>query len=632
MRTRFSRGMSVLVAAGLAAAACGPADEGAGGDPGVATLKAALPSAEDMTIRMPSEAFLAPEQAVFYGFTRGITLHVNRFVYVITNIIEDVVSQPPTETDGETYAVWGPYGEPLAPAVWRVRVDRVGAGRFEYVVEGWPRDADAGAAVTVLRGTHEEGDGPRRGRGSWTYDLTAGHGLDPVAHEATGAVAVQYDVGAARSLEVRFDQVQGPGDPMANSALYRYTESADGAGTFDFISNLDIHADDQPELDRRELLRVRSRWLPAGPGRADVIATHGDLPGDERVDAIECWDEGFLRTYVQFAYGGLVQEEGDAAACPYADRQEPRFEGFDADAFADGDLVAALPDPVDVAATPAPVAEPVAEPASYYVLARDTVVGLVTHTRGVLELVRRITRHPPSDCEPEGCTWGPWTDWNTRVSFRLAVRREEGEAYAFRAETKRFGQPEEAWRTILEGGFVRAAEGEEGQGWFLLDLDAVAAADPNEQGRGTYRAEYANRADRRELYVRLERFVTAEVPEPMDARYFLVTDADGGRLDLRFPANIDGENPDRPAREQIDARVRWLPGGAGTGNARVTGGDLAEGAAALGVECWDDTAALTHRDVRLLLPGQEGLPTIDPDACAFDDWQAPDFPPMADEG
>ncbi len=622
---RWNRWGGAALVLALAAAGCDPAEDAGGEADGVSRLKRALPAAEEMTIHMPSAAQLAPEQATFYGFTRGITLVVNGFVWQITHLVEDVVASPPTETDGESFAIWGPYADALSPAVWRVRVDRAGDGVFDFRVDGWPKADGEGAAVTVLEGTHDEG----AGRGDWTYHLTAAHGLDPIANDSTGDVAVAYALGAERTLEVRLDGVQGPHDPMAGSSLYRYTEAADGAGTFDFISNLDVHAEDDPALDRRELLRVRSRWLPTGPGRADVVATHGDLPAGEQVDVVECWDDGFLRSYVRFGYAGMAHEEGDAAACPFDDRQAPAFEGFDADAFADADLVDALPGPVDLGEVPEPVADPVARPSAYYTLVRDTVRGLVTHVGGALELVRTVTRHPPGDCTPAGCSWGPYTDWNTRVSFRLAVTREGEAHYAFRGESKRFGAPEDAWRTTMEGGFVRT-EGDDGRGWLEFDFDAAAAADPNVAERGAYRAEWSREGDHRELAVRLAGLVTADEPRPTDARYFVEVDADGGRLDVRFPTNID-QAPEKAAREEFEGRFRWTPEGAGAGNASFAGGDLTEGWAALGVECWDERAAATHTHTVLRAPDQDTVPNIDADRCAFADWQAPEFPLMGDE-
>ena len=130
MKTMHGWTWVVLAALALTIAAC-DSDGGTtgGGDGEVDQLKQALPTAEEMTIRMPSSDFLVLEQSQLYRFTREITLHVSLFVREITNLVEDVVELPPTETDGESYAVWGPHRAPLSPAVWRVRVDRKGVYR-----------------------------------------------------------------------------------------------------------------------------------------------------------------------------------------------------------------------------------------------------------------------------------------------------------------------------------------------------------------------------------------------------------------------------------------------------------------------------------------------------------------------
>ena len=641
---------AVLVA-GLALA-CDPAgDSGptlvgapdAGGDmtpgpeaPGVERLKSALPDTERMTIRMPSELMLVDNQATFYGFTRQITLNVNGFVRNITNVIEDIVELPPTETDGETYAVWGPHTDALSPATWRVRVDLIGEASFEYRVEGWPKNTDEAQAVVVLEGTHEERPGPHRGVGSWTYHLTAGHQLDPIGHDSVGDVTVAYDFGDARALEVRFVEVQAPHDPMATSSLYRYTEAADRSGTFDFISNLDIHADDDPALDRREVLRVRSRWLATGPGRADIVATHGDLVSGAQLDAVECWDAAFVQTYIMYAFGGDTHDEGDAATCPYADRQQPDFEDFNADAFADDALIDAIPQPGDFDGEAAPIDDPGPEPAAYYALARDVINGLNQYVQGVLDLLREMTRRPPNDCtaEPHACTWGPWTDWDKGVTSKLTIQEIAPAQFAYALTAKPFGANDDGWLTVIEGGFTRVEESGDdgyGDGWFIFDFDALGAVDPNEQTRGAYRAEFARAEAVNRLAVRVDGIVDPNAQAPYDARYFLTTDADGGGvLDVLFAADIDND-PQLPARETVDARIRWIEGGAGVGNVRVTAGDLPETVELLGAQCWDGRAVETHVDYVRQDQGGEQRPSMNPDACVFDTWEDTDFPAMGDE-
>lgn len=336
--------------------------------------------------------------------TRHQTRPGGRDEQCISNVVEDVTDHPPTRTDGETFAVWGPYTAPLSPATWRVRVEAVGEGRFEYVVEGWPKDEGPDAAQPVLTGAHANVDGLERG--VWTYDMTTAHALAPIAHPAIGVIAVSYALADERTLEVRFDEVQGPGDPMTTSTLYRYFEDADRAGSLDFISNLDIHQDDDAALDRRELLQVRSRWTAHGAGQSDVLATHGDLPEGLSAEISECWSDAFSRTYMSLAYGAVERTEGDAAA---------------------------LPRPADIDIDPLEARDPVAEPATYFVFARDTVAGLTEHVGGVVHLVRDITRHPPNSCVPDACTWGPYTSWGDRTTFLLLVRRGADGGFACQA-------------------------------------------------------------------------------------------------------------------------------------------------------------------------------------------------------
>lgn len=597
---------------------------------GVAALRAALPTGERMAIRLPTRAALAPEQATFYGFTRDITLNVNGTVRIITNLLEDVVESPPSETDEATYAVWGPFQEPLSPAAWRVRVDLQDDGSYHYVVQGWPRNGDPAEAVTVLSGDHAPGADEHRGTGAWQYDLTAGNTLDPTSQPSLGRMDVAYDLADTRALEVAFTDVQGPGEPLSNSALYRYTEAADASGTLDFISNLDIHAESDPLLDRREVLQVRSRWLADGPGRSDVLATHGDLPAGTQVEVTECWDGGFMRTYVSYDFPQGHVQEGEPGACALLDLQLPVFEGFDADAFADGDLVQALPEPADVVVEPVPVQDPVAEPAVYLAATQQIVAGTNLHVKATLDNLRAMTRLPPSNCTPDGCVWGPYTDWNTRITSRLEVNRAAENVFTFSTVGKRFGEPDDAFAVLFEGGFTRG-EGEDGEGWYVLDLSASAALyGTNDQG--SVRVELSRQGGAARIDMRGDGIVGDDVPVPTDSRYALRVAPDGsGEVSFRFPADVDDGQNGRTAREDLEAHTRWLAGGVGQCGVRVSGGDVAEGQVIYGLQCWDARGALTHEAFAMEAADAEGRPAADPEACPFADWSEPAFPPLADE-
>ena len=625
----MTRSLIALTACALITA-CGASDttDESGESAAVSALRQALPESEEMALRIPSAMALTPDQATFYGFTRGVTLGVNHFVRVISNAVQDITELPPTETDGETFAVWGPHTAPLSPATWRVRVDRVAKGHFTYVVEAWPKGDDAADAKAILEGEHRDAEGTRSG--TWVYDMTRAHAVEPLAHESTGRVSVAYTFAADRTLEVHFDEVQSRNDPNVTSTLYRYTEDADRAGTLDYIANLDIHADDDPDLDRRELLQVRSRWKGTGPGRADVLATHGDLPEGVSAELSECWDDAFARTWMSLAWADFEQVDGDPAQCPFEDVQRPMFADFDPDAFADGDLVAALPTPADLAVEPAAVADPVARPATYYLVGRSVVLGVVNQVGWVLAVLQQITKHPPTDCEPGRCTWGPWTDWEKGVSSQVVVERDDDEgSFRFEVRTWRFGDAADARRVWLRGGYQQGATEREGQGWFDLDLDVSADLDPDEEAaRGQVRAEFSRMGDRRQLAMRLDG-VTDDNGEPQQGRYFVDADPAGGLLELRFPVEV-GDDPSSP-RELAEGTIRWQPDGAGVANIRASEGDLGD-TESLAVECWDDTAARTHQHWIQQDVGSDGHPDIDGAACVFDDWLEPVLAPLGDEG
>ncbi len=609
----------LLLALMLSLTACGDGTESDPDSPEISSevqaMKGALPKAEEMSINLPSSSNLVPEQAEFYAFTRGVTLSVNGFVRNITNIIEDVVEQPPSET-GEGYALWGPHTDALSPATWQVRVDVVSEGNYHYVVQGWPKESDSTLAATILEGTHVEGE---PNTGGWRFDLSAAHALDPIAHDSLGVVSVAYSMGAARGLEVTFEEVQGPRQPMATSSFYRYTEAVDGSGTFDFISNMDIHQDDDPNLNRRELLQVRSRWLPEGPGRADLIATHGDIPEGLRVDLIECWNSAFMRSYIAMTYADFAEEDGEVADCPYAERETPSFEEFDASSFVDADLVRTLPEPADFEVDPAPVSDPVAQPADQYSIAKGAIETINQQVGDVLGHLQAIAAYPPSTCSDEGCLWGPWSE--NGISFYMGISRPNADgAHSFELKVKPFAAPMNAWEMLVSGGYLEAEAENQGRGFFALDYDILSRYESDVDASGMFYADFIEEGEISAVAARFDEFQDysdASTGEPVEIRYFFRQSSEGGALDIRFPHNID----DDPEVELIESHVRWLSDGAGTGNAVISDAD---GQARV-VECWDEQAAEVYEQVSL-----EGEPEI-AEICAFTDWVEPSFPSMHDE-
>jgi hypothetical protein len=286
----------------------------------VEEFRNAVPRSEELTIRVPGEtggtsgaarAELIGERAHLYQFTRDTSRFVNGSIWVVLQLMKAITEYPPTEIDGD-HAVWGPWNETLSPITYVFVVERVSEGHYHYVLSGKPRDAGDDAFVALVAGDSEIDDAAGVRRGAIGLDFDAANALDAGEHPHVGRVGARYDVGAG-FVEAAFENVRSEETGELVNALYRYTEAADGSGTFAF----GLRADFDDEGAAQEDLVVTSRWDTSGSGRGDVIATGGDL-GELVVYASECWDRSFGRSY----YGDNVDmaaAEGDAASCAYAE-------------------------------------------------------------------------------------------------------------------------------------------------------------------------------------------------------------------------------------------------------------------------------------------------------------------------
>jgi hypothetical protein len=280
----------------------------------------AVPDANELAIRVPGESggaaagaheeAIVGQRAVLYQVTRDVSRVVNGGVYLVLGTLAEIVRHPASEVD-QHHAVWGPYTGALSPLTYRFEVTKVSKGNFEYVLSS-KRKAEGDETFAAILTGEAHLDGEAVGAGSFTVDGDAMHTLDAYEWPGSGTAAVVYDLQSEpRSIEVEFDAWTG-GWHAPVDATYGYHEGADQSGDFEFSAEADLDGG----FSALESLVVTSRWIAGGTGRSDATATGGDVATGQTVEATECWDDGFGRTYWTDS-AGLVGTEGDPAACPF---------------------------------------------------------------------------------------------------------------------------------------------------------------------------------------------------------------------------------------------------------------------------------------------------------------------------
>ncbi|HEX6836122.1 MAG TPA: hypothetical protein VF334_06090 [Polyangia bacterium] len=262
-------------------------------------------------------------------------------------------------------------------------------------------------------------------------------------------------------------------------------------------------------------------------------------------------------------------------------------------------LVAALPARsqlhVDVPANDAG-----ATTALLYGVTRQTSSQLNGAVDSVLDLIASITAHPPTTSTADGAEWGPFTPPLSPATYRLIVHRVAPDAIEYHLDGRpRDTSDDAAFQPIVAGGASDGAAARNGQ--FTVDQSLAHQLDPiANPGSGAVQAGYALGA------------VTAvrmQLGDGTDAAAYRYDQAPDGSGDFRFAThgNLAG---DAAQLEDGLVRTRWLPSGAGRGDAHVRGGDAGAGMDLS--ECWDATFTRTFVTNGTTADG-------DPATCAFPD-------------
>ncbi len=283
----------------------------------------ALPTAESVQIRLPQATARSIGQlADYYVLTRQVTRDLNAGAAWVLLVVHAVVQFPATTIEDNVYT-WGPWSDgALDPAEWQLVVTANDDDTYDWQLEGRSKSTPEDGFIAVISGHAVPGDEPHRGTGDFTIDFDAGERVNPIDNTPdTGLVNVSYDLenrdGTAASVTIHAEGV----DSLANPATfdYSYAENDDGSGDFQFA----LEGDLEENGSSSEQALIRSRWLADGTGRADALLSAGDL-GDLEVEASECWDEQFERTYYTDSVN-FSPTEGDPASCAYDEVALPAF-------------------------------------------------------------------------------------------------------------------------------------------------------------------------------------------------------------------------------------------------------------------------------------------------------------------
>ncbi|HYX91277.1 MAG TPA: hypothetical protein VE782_06935 [Myxococcaceae bacterium] len=256
----------------------------------------------------------------FLGAARNAAKQLNQAVRQVLEPVADLLSSGAGAGSTANVKVYGPVDR--GNATYRLTIARVEPGRFAWKLQAKAIGAPDTDYQIVMAGRIARGTEPHRGRGVMGVNLDVLKSIDSslpgqgqlfvgFGHGDAGITLV-YLVRNFTTDPAQFDPVTAAfvGHRLLPSMLTRIRLAS--------YYNLA----DSP-TSAKEFVRSRVRYIPGVGGRADVLATGGDVPAGSVYLGSACWDaqenEGFyvLRQCVPGQPGSctILQTRGDLSNC-----------------------------------------------------------------------------------------------------------------------------------------------------------------------------------------------------------------------------------------------------------------------------------------------------------------------------
>lgn len=206
-------------------------------------------------------------------------------------IVALVRNQEPDQVTGNV-AQWGPVTR--GQTEYRLLVRKGLLRRFGWVLQA-RADGSSDEFASVASGSIRVGDEVRRGRGAVGVDLDRLAELDPTV-QARGQVLAGFahgPAGTVLSYGLR-DFTRSPADTTAIDGMFQGVHLTGGYNRV----RLAFHGDlPESATDAEELVLARVRHQRGNGGRADLLASGGDIAAGKVWVVSECWSGGLESTY-----------------------------------------------------------------------------------------------------------------------------------------------------------------------------------------------------------------------------------------------------------------------------------------------------------------------------------------------
>lgn len=237
--------------------------------------------------------------------------------------------------------------------------------------------------------------------------------------------------------------------------------------------------------------------------------------------------------------------------------------------------------------------------AEYYRLTRTVSRDVNAGVYFVLNLVREVVSHRPTEVTGTTAVWGPFSDALDPIAWKVTVTRTAALEYSYKFEGRPKANVAAAFETVLSGvhrpalGADGAAMEGFGEGTFVLDFEARKRLPLPDDDVGSASVTYSR--------------PSLAAPVQVTAKFSGVKDGERpGKtvdVDYRYKRNAGGSG-ELEFTYKPDSRVegvghvavmsRWNESGAGRADVTAKGGTLPLNTQATANECWNTSFASVY--------------------------------------
>lgn len=224
------------------------------------------------------------------------------------------------------------------------------------------------------------------------------------------------------------------------------------------------------------------------------------------------------------------------------------------------------------------------------------------------------------------------------ATFLFTIKKVTEQRYVWKLQARPLGSTEAAaYKIVAAGGLTKGAAAHRGRGTIGINLDNLKSVAPSFTGQGKLMASFAHTAGNdKALSYRLANFTPNPANlEPVTGAFVGHRLQPSGATRVRVFGKYNLRNTATEQKENVFARLRFIPGTGGRADVFASGGDIAADKYFIGSACWDAQELEKFRILRQCTKGQPltsctvvpGSVVGDRSACPAADLRGDDAPP-----